>query len=233
MLFLIHTTVKAQDGFDDEYSSEMTYGINFNTNAGLIGGFSVKYSRLYKSRLFYTLSLEVANVKHEKELRVINQVTEGRFIFGKEHYLFPVRPQFGFEYILFKKAPDQGIQINSVVAAGPSFGIEKPYFILYNYPGEVERLEPYEPEIHTDPNSILGSGGYTRGFDQASIIPGGHIKAGLSFEYGKLNEEVVGMEIGFLYEAYRRDPEILSNLLDFNRRQFTSAYITLYVGRKR
>ncbi len=223
----------AQDGFDDEYSSEMTYGINFNTNAGLIGGFSIKYSRLYRSRLFYTIGLEATNVKHDKELRVVNRSTEGRFILGKENYLFPVRPQFGFEYILFRKAPDQGIQINSVFAAGPSIGIEKPYFILYNYPGEVERLEPYDPAVHTDLNSILGSGGYTSGFDKASFIPGGHVKAGLSFEYGKINEEVVGMEVGFVYEAYSRDIEILSNELDFNRKQFTSAYITLYVGRKR
>jgi hypothetical protein len=225
--------VHGQDGFDDEYSTELSYGINFNTNAGTIGGFTLKYAKLYRPKLFATFGLEIVHVKHDKEQRYRNTRTSDAYILGKVNYFFPVRPQVGFDYVLFKKAPDEGIQINAVCAVGPSIGVQKPYFIFYDFGNDDIRLEPFNPSRHRDLGRIVGSGGYLQGFDQAEIIAGGHLKAGLSFEFGKLNEDVVGMELGFTYEAYHRDPIIMASEFDFNRKQFTAAYLTLYYGRKR
>lgn len=160
------------------------------------------------------------------------------WLLGKVNYFFPIRPQIGIDYVLFKKAPDEGIHINAVFAGGPSIGVQKPYFIFYNYSvsgtGQSDvRLEPYNPRIHRDVNRIEGTGGFTQGFDQAEILLGVNLKAGLSFEFGKLNEDVIGMELGFTYEAFPRDPIIIASEFDFNRKQFTAAYLTLFYGRKR
>lgn len=233
MLFLSVSSTLGQDGFDDEYTTEFSYGINFNTNAGTIGGLTLKYARLYRPKLFVTIGLEVVHVKHDKEQRYRNARSSDAYILGKVNYFFPIRPQIGFDYVLFKKAPDEGIQINAVGAIGPSIGIQKPYFIFYDFGNDDVRLEPFSPSRHRDLSRIMGSGGYLQGFDQAEIIGGGHIKAGLSFEFGKLNEDVVGMELGFTYEAFYKDPIIMASEFDFNRKQFTAAYLTLYYGRKR
>src|SRR5688500_15281384 len=74
---------------DDQLpQKEFTYGINFNTNGGLIGGGVIKSSRYLQNNWFKFWALEVVEVKHPKENRSYSASTGNSFIYGKANYLF-------------------------------------------------------------------------------------------------------------------------------------------------
>ena len=82
------STTQAQLLSQEEiYSREFIYGVNFNTNGGLIGGVMFKFSALrnsVKMRQYSTFGLEIVNVKHNKETR-LNSFTGNTYIFNKKN----------------------------------------------------------------------------------------------------------------------------------------------------
>jgi hypothetical protein len=152
------------------------------------------------------------------------------FIAGKQNYLFAVRPQYGREIVLFRKAPDEGVQINALAAIGPTLGLVKPYYILYGYSTTDVRSERYDPGRH-QLNDIIGTGGMFEGFDELSIVPGINLKAGFSFELSGFRNSVTGFEVGFLLEKYTSRIILIPEAA--NRSFYTSGYLNLFFGSKR
>ena len=236
-LLLLSTGAWAQQQEEEAYKREFNYGINFNTNAGLIGVGMLKSSRYINENWSKFLAVEVVEVKHPKENRLFS-VTGSSFIAGKSNYLYVVRPQYGREYVFFRKAPESGVQVNGIIAVGPSLGLLVPYYVVYDYSvsggpntDRVLRTEPYDPEKHKSFEKIQGNPGFYTGFAHMKINPGAHLKTGLSFEYGRYREDVTGVEVGFLAEAYPKELLIISGAK--NTGFFTSAYLTLYYGRRK
>ena len=95
--------VPVLDAPSDEpsYSKEFIYGINFNTQAGLIGGVSVRSSRVLDDRLLRFWSIEGVMLKNAKEERV-NTVIGGTYIDRKTNYAFVLRPSIGIQRVLFR-----------------------------------------------------------------------------------------------------------------------------------
>jgi hypothetical protein len=215
-----------------DYSDEYLLGLNLNTNAGLIGGGMFRYAKKVTPKRLYQFSLEIVNVKHPKEIRQSNQVSGNLYILGKRNYLFAIRPSYGQEFLLFNKGKEDGIQIDGILAGGPSFGMVKPYFIEYDY-GTFSEFEAFDPTKHTDYYRILGSGGMFTGLSQSKFVPGFHLKTGLSFEYGSFTNGVTGIEVGCLFEGYAKRVEILdimSGVETFNRQFYSSLYLNIFFG---
>ena len=206
-------TSAAQENNDYEYKSEIIWGINKNTNGGLIGGVFMKYGKQIKPKLYTTYGLELSNVKHPKEQR-IPTLTGSSYIDQKVNYLYAIRLQYGIEKILFKKAPQQGAQVNALVAVGPTFGVVAPYFISVN-----------------QDNEILGSAKLFHGLGDSKIKLGGNLKAAINFEFGTFKRNVTGFEFGFMVEAFPNEIVILKNAT--NKSVYTSAYISIFYGRRK
>jgi hypothetical protein len=68
---------------------------------------------------------------------------------------------------------------------------------------------------------------------EANMNIGAHLRTGLSFEYGRYREDVTGVEVGFLLEAYPNELKIIGVPRTKNNSLFTSAYLTLYYGRRK
>lgn len=225
----------AQELGDEEYQTEFLYGINFNTNAGLIGGAVFRYSVAMNPKMRQTFGLEIVNVKNPKEIRVTSGSNSNSYVFGKSNYLFSVRPQYGREVLLFQKAPEEGVRISAVGAIGPSIGVVKPYFIAYQYGSGDVRIEQYDPGIHggsaSGPNTgIIGSSGWTR-FDGTKLAIGANAKLGFTFELGGFRSSATGFEVGYLIEAFSRKVVIMP--LTPNRSIFNSVYLNIYFKSKR
>lgn len=225
---------------EEDYTHEFTYGINFNTNGGLLGGASIKSTHHLTGNWYQFWALEGVEVKHPKEVRYQNPYTGGSFILGKSNSLFVLRPQYGREYTFFRKAAESGVQVNGIVSAGPSLAILAPYYIQYDYsryngqgqivgPTDV-REEQYDPAVH-NPNFIVGSAGFYKGFSDPNFNIGANLRAGLSFEYGRYLESVAGIEVGAVYEVFPSELVLIPEAK--NRSQFFSLYLTLFYGRRR
>jgi len=210
-----------------EYSTEFTWGINKNTNSGLIGGLALKHGRSKGDNIFETFGLEFQNVKHPKENRYVAQRTGTSFIWGKQNYLFVIRTNYGREIQLSKKAPQQGVQIIAGAAAGPSFGLESPYYILIASGDYV----PYDPNSFPSIFTIDGSGKVFRSIGNAKIVPGINAKMGLTFEFGSFRNNVAGVEIGIAAEIFTR--KIIIMPTQENRAFYPSLYFTFFWGTRR
>ena len=230
LAFLKCSTVWAQAD-EQTYTEEFTYGINFNTNGGLIGGLNFKWAKAKGPKQFHCFGFEIVNVKNPKEYRFRNDQTGNTFLAYKTNYLFVFRPFYGREFTLFRKAAEEGVHINAIFAGGPSIGMLKPYYVLYvesmsNPNSAVSR--PYTQDLNI--NQIYGVGNLTDGLDEIKYTIGFHAKASITFEFGQIKNSVVGLETGFMVEQFSRTQQIMAYAQ--NRSLFTSTFLTIYYGRK-
>ena len=222
--------VMSQPSTTDEYGKEISWGITKATNSGLIGGAVMKYSIRHRNDAFHYFALEIVNIKHPKEERYYS-FTGNTYIYGKSNYLYSLRLQGGRSWTFFKKAPQQGVQIDGIVALGPSLGIVAPYYIEYlRTDGNVVR-EQYNPEVHYDQNNILGTGNLFQGIGESDLVIGMNTKVGVSFEFGTLKYNVFGLEVGFMMELFSKDIPIIPTAEQY--KFFPNSFVTLYYGSRR
>lgn len=228
-LFVIPAYPQTQDSY--EYQSEFTWGINKNTSGGLIGGFVFKKARKLTERQLETFGLEIMNVKHPQERRVNSSTTGNFFIYGKSNYLYALRLQYGRDLILFKKAPQQGVEIKAVFAAGPTIGIVAPYYVERASDGGFGFTihEQYKPGM--DVLSIYGTGRLFEGIGDSQLKLGGNLKAALNFELGTNKNQVTGFEAGFLLDAYAGEIELVPEARNYS--VFPTLFITLFYGARK
>lgn len=212
------------------YSKEIAWGITKATNSGLIGGFIFKYSFLHRNKAFHYIGAEIVNVKHPKEERYYS-FTGNTYIYGKSNYLYSLRGYFGRDWLLFKKAPQQGVQINGMVGIGPSIGIVAPYYIEYLRSDGSVIKEQYDPNIHDNRENILGTGSLFQGLGDSEITMGLNSKAAIAFEFGASKFNVVGLEVGFMVEVFSREIPIIPTAENYSL--IPNSYVTLYYGSRR
>jgi hypothetical protein len=243
ILLLVGFAAQAQqkslsDILDFENSKSLGYGITTNSNSGLIGGLILRsstFKTIEKNKAVHRyMAIELVNVKHPRE-RNVSGLSAGRYTRFKTNYLFAVRPEYGKEIYLFSKNGDNSLGLSGIFAVGPTLGIEKPYYIKYSKSQkEQPQTVPYNPDIHTNENQILGSGNIWQGFFKgARINPGAHVKIAANFDFNSFEDKVSGIEIGSVIEAFARKPEILASKIVDNPRVFASVYLTLYFGNKK
>lgn len=222
--------VDAQTQDSYEYQSEFTWGINKNSYGGLIGGFVFKKAHKINERVLETFGLEIMNVKHPQEVRQNSQSTGNYFIFGKSNYLYALRFQYGRDFIIFKKAPQQGVEIKAVGAIGPSFGIVAPYYIERAADGGyVTVREQYNPGIEA--SEIYGPGRLFEGLGESKIKVGANAKAAINFELGTTKSQVTGFEAGMLLDAY--PGKIILVPTAKNYAVFPTLFFTLFYGARK
>jgi hypothetical protein len=233
---------------EQSYQRETVFGVNFNTQGGLIGGVNVRSARVMNNNTLWFWSLEGVFFKNPKEESVVSDFG-GTFTAYKTNYAFALRPSIGIQRILFHKAAESGVQVNGLLSAGPSLGLLMPYYISYDYDyartgranaNDVVVNEQYDPSKHTAPQAIVDRAPFFAGISHTKIVPGVHLRGALSFEYGRYRDAVAGAEVGFLVEAYTKrlitldsstpatpvSPDIL------NKQFFPSVYLTLYLGHR-
>lgn len=214
------------NGDEFEYTSEWIWGINKNTNGGLIGGLMVRHSRKKGEDLYQTFGLELSNVKHPSEARYVG-ISGAGYIYGKSNYLYAIRTNYGLEKLMFRKADQQGVQISVAVAAGPTFGLVSPYYVL----GADERYEPFSLVRHPSPQNIAGPGKLFQGLGDAKLEMGLNTKGSVFFEFGTYRSNVAGIEVGVMMEAFTKEIELVPT--QPNKSVFTSVFFTLFWGTRK
>ncbi len=240
---------QAMPSDEQSYRRETVFGINFNSQGGLIGGANVRVARVLDERWLRFWSLEGVSFKNPKEESVTNPYTGGSYKRFKANYAFALRPSIGIQRILFRKAADAGVQVNGLLSAGPSLALLMPYHISFDQTAarsgsapsanDVVIDEAYDPSKHggTAENYIFDRAPLFSGIGQTKVVPGVHLRGGLSFEYGRYRDAVAGAEVGFLLEAYTKrllmlNPPAPADPNSLNRQFFPSVYLTLYIGHR-
>lgn len=228
VLFVSNLAIgQTQDSYD--YQSEFIWGINKNTSGGLIGGFVFKKSRRINDKMLETFGLEIMNVKHPQEVR--RSTPFGNyFIFGKSNYLYSIRLQYGRDIVLFKKAPQQGVEIKGVFATGPSIGVVAPYYVEY-FVGSQSTISVRAQYNTSITGEIVGTGRLFEGIGESDIVPGINFKAALSFELGTIKSQVGGFEVGCLVDAYSKPIEMVPTAKKYS--VYPTLFITFFYGSRK
>ncbi|MEP1034021.1 hypothetical protein [Ekhidna sp.] len=228
ILFILPLLTSAQlfEGEDFEYTSEWIWGINKNTNGGLIGGLMVRHSRKKGDNVYHTFGLELSNVKHPSEARYIGLSGAG-FIYGKSNYLYAIRTNYGLEKLMYKKANQQGVQISMAAAGGPTFGLITPYYVL----GADQQYKPFNVVNFPSFQNIAGPGKLFQGLGDADFAPGFHVKGSLLFEFGTYRRNVAGVEVGVMAEVFSE--EIVLVPTQPNKSFYSSVFFTLFWGTRK
>ena len=232
-LFLLHfglfPTLFAQLGNSTKgtsYQKTYAYGLNLNTQQGLLGGLSFRYSNKINAKMYHSFSVEFVDIKDKKEVRSVN-AAGGLYVPGKQNFLYAIRPQYGRELILFHKAREKGVQVNLIGAIGPTLGVVAPYVIQYVYGNDI-KIESYNPDIHTSFGSIRGTGSLGESLSRARFHVGASFKSSLVFEYSSLRGSLIGMEVGFMADMF--DKKITIMAFTEKRAFYSSAFLTLFYG---
>jgi hypothetical protein len=237
VLVLTVEPIFAQTHDTYDYNSEFVWGINKNSSGGLIGGFTLKASKRVSKKAFRTFGLELMNVKNPHEVRVQNTGGGNYFIYGKTHYLYAIRLQYGRDLLLFDKGPQQGVEVKAVFAAGPSIGIVAPYYVEVA-DGSSSIKVPYTGTGPTsDPNKIIGTGSLFQGVGDSKIQMGFNFKAAMNFEVGSSKNNVTGFEAGFLLDTYAKKVELMYSTdpkkPTENYAVYPTVFLTLFFGSRR
>ena len=227
-LYLFYFESRAQESDYFEYQNEILWGINKNTNGGLIGGINLKFGNKIKDNTYRIYGIEIVNVKHPKEYKYTSPFGGDNFIWAKQNTMYSLRMQYGIEKSIFNKKDENGIQINAHLSGGPGLGFLVPYYIRYNRNNAVV-IEAFDSNIHNF-NNVIGTAGFLEGINEAKIRPGINLKSAINFEFGSMKKGSLTLEVAFLAEAFTNKMIIMATVK--NNSIFTSAFITLFYGRK-
>lgn len=222
------------------YERETSFGFNINTRGGLPGGIVFKHTRAVTSRWFDSFGLEFAGIHHPQE-ETHNTNRGNSFIRGKTRHLFVLRALYGREFIFFKKADKNGVQLTINASAGPSIGLSPPYYIKYYRESRtvfgnqiyVASVEAYDPNTH-QLSSIFDSADLDKLvsslFTESKIQIGLYVKLGLIFDVSPFLTSVTGFELGLAADLYPKEIEIMSNTNNTNF--FPNLYLNILFGRR-
>jgi hypothetical protein len=207
------------------YRREFVAGLNLHTNGGILGGIMGRASIARSPSRFHAISLEAVEIKGLREVKIVSNP----LVPFKVNRLYVVRPMYGREYVLFRKAKDQGVQVNLLLSAGPALGLLSPYMIIYK-----GITVPYDPLKH-EIKDIENVASATEGWPLMKAHLGLSSKVSITFEFGAFKTSVSGFEIGVANDAFAEKMRIIDDGFTNipNHSRFTSVFVSWYFGVRR
>ncbi len=235
-LFLLSFLVARSQGEIDPqdkvlFQNERSISVSMTTT-GYAAGFRFGKYKSYLSKFNY--DVEVAYIKHPKEVKIsaspYSYATSRRYVNGKTNLFINLRPSVGFQREFFSKEDRGSIAIKYFYGGGPSLGITKPIFYTFNIIAPIggipyiidTRVEKYEFVQHPQTTEIAGRASFWKGMDELALYPGLHVKAGLTFEFGKYNHLINALEVSATADAFTKKIPIMYTELN-NQFFFTLA----------
>ena len=178
---------------------------------------------------------ELSHIKHPKEVKVRNPYYDNqkRFVFGKLNTFLNLRTGIGLQKEQFSKQDKGGVSIKYFYQAGASLGLLKPvYYDVVDsarYDNSSQEIilyignKKFSSDIHSI-SDIYGRSSFFKGFGELKAVPGGFLKAGISFEYSSSYQYINALEAGVMFDVFATEIPIMDT--EKNSRYF----ITLFIG---
>lgn len=213
------------------YNKQNLFGIQLRTNG--YGAF-YELGRSKTNRRTNIYRVDFTEIKHPKEDKQPNAgIFFGNpYIYAKKNYFYQLTLGFGQQYILGQKGNKNGVAVSAVYNAGLALGLLRPYYIEVDDQGESRLIKYSQTDslLFVGP-TIIGGGGFGKGWSETSIKPGAFVKAALRFDYGRFNEMVSGLEIGVSVDFYASKIPIM--VAQKEKQLYFQGYIAIGFGRRK
>ncbi|MBK9464911.1 MAG: hypothetical protein IPN56_09005 [Chitinophagaceae bacterium] len=183
-----------------------------------------------------TYRLDFTEIKHQKEEKSQSAglIFSNPYIYGKINHFYQATLGFGQQYILGQKGNKNGVAVSAIFNGGLALGLLRPYYVDAIDPisGETKtiRYSKADSSLFLGP-SIIGGGGFGKGWNEIKMKPGGFVKTAMRFDYGRFNEVVSGIEVGLSIEFYGSKIPIMVDQKD--KQMFFQGYISILFGRRK
>jgi hypothetical protein len=225
--------LREQEEGENVFQRDFSLGARLNTD-GWSGFLEMGYRKNRKIVNYF--QFEFAEKKANKEVKRQSSdysFTQRPFIYGKRNNFYQAKLGIGQRYLLGGKANKNGVEVDAIYYGGVSVGLLKPYYINTKDANgnDVDlKYDPNNPGNFLVPEKINGAGGFGKGWDNLSVVPGLHARLGLRFDWAHFNEVVSALEIGVNAEMYTKKIPIMVN--EQNKQFFFNGYVSLQFGKR-
>lgn len=237
LVLIWQARAQSPTNLDDKVLLRKEWSLNFlihsNNSWGL--GFRKGDHKTYYDHKIW--ELELMGMKHPKEVKTQNAVftSARRYVYGKLNAFYILHAGVGKQHLLNTKPYWGGVEVKYILTAGASIGMTIPTYLYIitsvdNFGNYQLDVEHYDPERHFQDN-IYGNGPILKGIWKTKFHPGAYAKAGLSFEFGSMDQTIWALEMGGFVDGYLTDIPIMA--LQTNQRIFTSLYLALHFGKRK
>lgn len=223
---------------DFMYHHEFSGGVKMQTNGVDLYLVYGRLKNIYISHLFQVEYQFFINYK-DKLISPQPQYDGRKYYYGLQNQLHTLRFSYGFERVIADKAERNGVRLSFVGYAGFSLGLIKPHYVEI-YKGRSATGEILHESIRYNGNndsnfmnqdSIYGAAPSLKGTSQIVPTVGGHLKAGLNFDWGSKERFVKTLEAGVIMDVfYRKVPIYVNN--DANSFIHPALYIGFRFGKR-
>lgn len=215
------------------YRKQSIFGIQGRTN-----GYGVFYElgRMKSNRKTNTYRLDFTEIKHQKEEKSQTGgfVFSNPYIYGKINHFYQATLGFGQQYILGQKGNKNGVAVSAVYSGGLALGLLRPYYVeaVDQVTGDSKTIKYSiaDSALFLGP-TIIGGGGFGKGWNEIKMKPGAFLKTAMRFDYGRYNEVVSGIEAGLSLEFYGSKIPIMFGQKE--KQMFLQGYIAILFGRRK
>jgi hypothetical protein len=193
------------------------------------GGF-VEMGLAKSIRGAWLFQLEMVERKHPREQKYELDPSTPPIIYRKVNYFYPFRLGVQQQYLLGNKSNKNGISITANYGGGISLGLIRPYLVEVNKDGRRTFIS-YESDSSLFKGlEFYGGPSLTEGWNKLKLNPGIYCKSGLRFDYGRHNEMLNALEVGFTAELFSNS---IRQMVDVDPSQyFASLYVSIVFGRR-
>ena len=219
---------------------EMSVGLRLNTNGwsvytdiGHVKSKDQKHSDMFYNVGFWQIELTEKKAPGEQKSLSDNPSANGSpgtYIYGKINNFYSVKLGWGFRKMLVGK-PDPGtVSIHWVGEGGIAIGLLKPYYLnVYSDPNAIKYSSATESDF-LDRTVIESNAGVSKGINELTIIPGGHIKSAVHFDFSANRKNVIGVETGANFEYYSKAVPIMADQAPIS--YFFDVFLAFQYGRR-
>ncbi|WP_142683377.1 hypothetical protein [Chitinophaga polysaccharea] len=227
---------REQEEGENVFQRDFSAGARLNTD-GWSGFAELGYRKTRKKVNYF--QFEFGEKKSNKEVKVNSgyAFTQRPYIYGKQNNFYQAKLGVGQRYLIGGKANKNGVEVDAVYYGGVSLGLVKPYYLnVQNETGENVDIK-YTPEtadLFLHKEQINGAGGFGKGWNNLSVVPGLHAKLGMRFDWAHFNEVVSALEVGVNGEYYTKKIPIMVVVdgVDPNKQFFFNAYVSIQFGKR-
>lgn len=218
------------------YNRQTTFGVQARSNGY---GLFYEMGRMKTPLKSTTYRIDFTEIKHPKENKFQNVsnpflILSNPYVFGKVNNFYQFTIGYGQQRILGQKGNKNGVSVSALFNGGLALGLLKPYYVQVEDPVSTQlkfiKYSAADSAVFLGP-SIIGSGGFWRGWKEVKLQPGLFAKTALRFDYGRFNEVVSALELGLSAEYYTKKVTILA--LQEDKPFFFQGYISILFGRRK
>lgn len=182
----------------------------------------------------HVLQLEIAEKKHPQQEKLtvqdINGAVVGRYVYGKINNFYGIKAAYGFRKLLAGRPDPGSVSIHWTNLVGGCLGMLKPYYLeVQTDPTTIRYTDDTRLDFINQSN-IVRSAGFTQGFGELKMVPGGQLKSMLHFDFAASRKTVSAIETGVSAEYYAESIPIM-----YDRKAtpyFINAFVSFQFGKR-